>query len=262
MFWRIVLLTCFCLPTVDVLHAEIPDWWKVVHQYNEDKDWHEYYTYTTSYFGPNAFPVPEIQDGRIPEKHNAEISSDIFWGYGDQTQSMSARLNYTFIPGRLAICGWGVLAEHYKTTMEVRDLRASMEKDGEQTLYISDLCISTLMRIVPEKKYTPDVVLEIALKTASSQSPRTARYLDSPGYFFDLTVGKSLYFKKSVINELRFVGMLGFLSYQLNDSKQNDAPLFGGKMILSSDKLSFENGLAGYSGWLKKETNLWFCEAG
>jgi hypothetical protein len=67
-----------------------------------------------------------------------------------------------------------------------------------------------------------------------------------------LTVGKSLYFKKSVINELRFVGMLGFLSYQLNDSKQNDAPLFGGKMILSSDKLSFENGLAGYSGWLKK----------
>lgn len=248
-YWRgLSLLFCF-LVTLSA-NAMIPEWWKEVHHYNEATDWHEYYTYTTSYFGPNAIPVPEILDGRIPKTHKEEVSTDFFWGFGDQTQSLSTRLTYTLIPGRFAVSGFGVLAEHYKTTMEVRDQRASMEKDGEETLLIGDFCISTLLRLFQEKKYCPDVVLEIALKTASSETPRSARYIDSPGYYFDFTTGKSLYFKHSYINELRLVGMIGFLSYQLQNSQQNDAPLFGGKMVLSSDKWSLENGIAGYSGWL------------
>jgi len=240
-----------CLVTMSA-NAMIPQWWNEVHNYNEAVDWHEYYTYTTSYFGPNAIPVPELLDGRIPQTHKAEMSTDFFWGFGDQTQSLSTRLTYTLIPGKVAISGFGVLAEHYKTTTEVRDQRASMEEDGEQTLFISDFCISTLIRLFQEKRYCPDVVLEIALKTASSASPKSARYIDSPGYYFDLTTGKSLYFKHSYINELRLIGMIGFLSYQLQNARQNDAPLFGGKIVISSDKWSFENGIAGYSGWFDK----------
>lgn len=230
----------------------IPQWWKDAHQYDPDKELYDYLTFTTAYFGPNALPVPELYDGRIPEKKQAELTTDTYWGFGDKTQSVSARFVYIPGSGRFSISGWGVLAEHYKTTIAVRDQRASIIENGEGTLLIGDLYISTLIGLFKEKKYCPDLNLEIVLKTSSSNSPYGARYFDTPGYWFDLTAGKSILFPRAFVKELRFVGVLGFLSYQLNTPGQNDAPLYGGKIILSSDKWSLENGIHGYSGWLEK----------
>ena len=241
----------FQIPAI-ALSVEAPQWWKDVHQYNPDKSVYDYLTYTTSFFGPNALPVPELYDGRVPEKHQVDVSVDGFWGFGDQTQSLSSRFTYVPKPGRLAISCWGVFLEHYQTTPAVRDKRASMIESGEETVVIGDLYLSTLMSVFKEKKYVPDVNLEIVLKTSSSKSPYNARFFDTPGYWFDLTAGKSLKFPQSFIQEIRFVGMFGFLCYQLNSANQNDAPLYGGKVILSSDKWSFENGIHGYSGWLDK----------
>jgi len=246
------LLLFICAEPASVFALEIPQWWKDVHQYDPDKDAYDYMTYTSSYFGPNALPVPELYDGRVPEKNMAEVSVDGFWGFGDQTQSLSTRLTYVPKPGRLSISFWGVLLEHYQTTPAVRDERASMIEDGKETFMIGDLYLSTLMSIFKEKKYVPDINLEIVLKTSASQSPYNARYFDTPGYWFDLTAGKSLKFQQSFIQELRFVGTYGFLCYQLNSARQNDAPLYGAKVILSSKKWSFENGIHGYSGWLDK----------
>ncbi|MDD4923204.1 MAG: hypothetical protein PHS30_12125, partial [Bacteroidales bacterium] len=179
-----------------------------------------------------------------------EVSVDAFWGFGDKTQSLSTRFTYVPIPGKLAISCWGVLAEHYQTTTDVRDERASMVESGEETFMMGDFYISTLVNVNQEKKYLPDVNLEIVLKTSASKTPYNARFFDTPGYWFDLTAGKSLKFPHSFIRELRLVGTYGFLCYQLNSARQNDAPLYGGKVILSSEKWSFENGIHGYSGWL------------
>jgi len=245
------LLLVFFTKPVAVLALDIPQWWKDVHQYDPDKDVYDYLTYTTSTFGPNALPVPELYDGRVPEKNQAEVSVDGFWGFGDQTQSLSTRLTYVPKPGRLSISLWGVLLEHYQTTPAVRDERASMVEDGEETFMIGDLYLSTLLSIFREKKYVPDVNLEIVLKTSASKSPYNARYFDTPGYWFDLTAGKSLKFQHSFVQELRFVGTYGFLCYQLNSARQNDASLYGAKVILSSQKWSFENGIHGYRGWLE-----------
>jgi len=247
----VLIVVFFQIPAV-ALSVDIPQWWKDVHQYDPDQSAYDYLTYTTAYFGPNALPVPELYDGRVPEKNKLDVSLDGFWGFGDQTQSLSTRFTYVPKPGKLAISCWGVLLEHSQITPAVRDERASMIQSGEKTLLIGDLYLSTLMNIFKEKKYVPDVNLEIVLKTSSSESPYSARFFDTPGYWFDLTAAKSLQFPQSFIREIRFVGTYGFLCYQLNSERQNDAPLYGGKVILASDKWSFENGLHGYSGWLDK----------
>lgn len=243
-----IVLGLFFLPFL--VSAEIPEWWKEVHQYDPKNDVSDYYTYTSGYFGPNALPIPELYDARIPLKHQAEIFTDVFWGFGDQTQSLSARLTYVPLPGRVAIGCWGVLYERYKITNAVRDRRASDVENGEGSLAIGDIYLSTQFRCIQEKRYVPNVNVEIVLKTAASKSPYDARYFDTPGYWFDLTAGKSFCFPGALVQELRFVGTIGFLCYQLNSSDQNDAPLYGGKAIVTSRSWSFEGGVHGYSGWL------------
>jgi hypothetical protein len=242
----------FCLLTNSALAEYPPEWWKAVHDYNPDKSWYQYMTYTSAYFGPNALPVPETYDGRIPVKHQFEISTDVFWGYGDQTQSFSARLVYAAIPGKLTISSWGVLAEHYRTTDAIRDLRASQVEDPEEILFLGDFYISTMIGLLQEKHWQPDLNLELVLKTASSKTATNARYFNTPGYYFNLTAGKSIHFLGSPFEELRFVGNVGFLCYQLNQEDQDDAPLFGGKMLLNIGSWTIETGINGYSGWLNQ----------
>lgn len=248
-----IVLLCLLPSTASAL--KIPQWWKEVHQYTADKHPYSYLTYSAAYFGPNALPVPELYDGRVPTRHQLEVSVDAFWGFGDETQSITSRLTYVPIPGKISISCWGVLAEHYKTTVAVRDQRASLVKSGEEIVLIGDAYLSTLYRVFKEKRFCPDVNLEFVLKTASSKTPYGARFFDTPGYWFDLTTGKSFLLSDSFIREIRFVGLLGFLSYQMNSSYQNDAPLFGGKMVLSSKNYSFENGINGYSGWMDRGDN-------
>jgi hypothetical protein len=245
-----LLALMLCIFATSVYALEPPAWWKAVHNFNPDKSWYQYMTYTSAFFGPNALPVPETFDGRIPTKHLAEVSTDVFWGYGDQTQSLTTRLVYAAIPGKLTLSAWGVLAEHYSTTNAVRDVRASQIENPEETLLIGDLYLSTLIGLLQEKRWQPDLNLEVVLKTSSSKTSASARYFDTPGYYFNLTAGKSIHFKGSLVDELRLVGNLGFLCYQLNEEHQNDAPLFGGKMLLSAGVWTVETGIHGYSGWL------------
>jgi len=249
LFCRCFLVWC-CLFMATPSNAALPAWWKEVHPSAGINDWYEYLTFSPSFFGPNAFPVPELSDGRVPLKHSAEVSSDFFWGFGDQTQSLSTRFTYVFVPGRIAVSSWGVLAEHYKTTLAVRDERVSLIENPEETFYIGDLYLSTQIKLLREGRYFPEINSEVVLKTASSSTAKGARYFDTPGYYTNLTFAKSLYFPGSYFSELRFIGMIGFLCYQLNNFHQNDALLYGGKLKLFSEKWSLESSLGGYDGWL------------
>lgn len=230
---------------------EPPTWWQGIHNYNPSKSWYEYMTYSTSYFGPNALPVPELYDGRVPLKSVAEISTDAFWGFGDQTQSLSLRLGWVPMPGRLSFSAWGVLAERYRTTRAVRDARASQIESGSGNVLIGDFYLSSMIRLLEEKIHWPTLNLEFVLKTASSKTPIDARFMDTPGYWFNLAAGKSIRLKSSWLDELRFVGNVGFLCYQLNGFHQNDAPMYGGKVLLKTGKLQLDAGVHGYSGWVQ-----------
>jgi hypothetical protein len=249
-YWGLAswLLCGLMVPTM----AWPPLWWQAVHGYDGSKPWNSYMTYTAAYFGPNAMPVFETLDGRTLKTHRIDVTSDVFWGFGDQTQSLSGQINYMLWPGRVVVSGWGTLLEHYKTTMAIRDIRASTVESGEQTFIIGDLYLSTQVRIFEEAKYRPDLMIEWVLKTASSNSSAGARNFDTPGYALRGAVGKSWIRPQAFVQELRLVGNVGFLSYQLNNHQQNDASSGALQVQLRRNHLSWSNEAAGYYGWTDK----------
>lgn len=241
-----VYLLAVCFPAVQ---AWPPYWWQDVHGYDGTSPWTSYMTYTAAFFGPNAFPVLETLDGRTSVNSRVDVSTDVFWGFGDQTQSLSMELQYAVWPGRVVVKGWGVLLEHYKTTLAVRDERASAVELAEETLLIGDLYLSTQVRLLEKKGHRPDLMVEWILKTASSGTPAGARFFDTPGYVGRLATGKSWYPRQAWLQEVRLAANVGFLSYQMNTRMQNDAPSAALQVSLRHEALSWTNEAAGYYGW-------------
>lgn len=246
---KVLLLLIFCTPFS--VKAELPDWWKLVHNYDGVSDWSSYMKYVSANFGPNALPVPEFSDGSIPLSHRAEVSADVFWGFGDQTQSLFTQLTYVFIPGRLSMTGYGVFAEHYKTTTAVRDYRASLVESAEEITLIGDYYISTEVALLRENGWKPSASLSVTLKTASSETSAGARFFDTPGYGLGVTVGKTIMFRSGLMDSCRLAANVGFLCYQLNNRFQNDATSYGGLLRLYRGQFTLEAGIGGYDGWLQ-----------
>ncbi len=249
---RCLLMLSLLLAVGVARSGNLPQWYQDAHNCASDADWRAFQTYTTSFYGPNAMPVPELYDGKCPQRNSIEISPDVFWGYGDQTQSLTARIVWAVVPDKVSISVWGVIAEHYRTTTEIRDERGSLVESGTGKVIPGDLYVATILSLMKETSKRPELLLDVVLKTASSKECRSARFMDTPGYWFSLTLGKSLSIGNAWLDDLRFVANAGFLCYQLNTINQNDAPMFGAKLLFNKAVWTLEAGIHGYSGWLKQ----------
>ncbi len=254
--FRLLVAALSWLPAL-AFAVQPPSWWSALHagEY-QAPSWESVYTLTSAHFGPNALPAPEWKDGRVEERSAAEVSADFFAGDGDRTASLSCRLEWVAIPGRLSVEGWGVAYEYYTITSAVCRERASMlfdpsvRESGSGHTVIGDFYLSTNIALLQESEHRPDLLFRIVLKTASSENYRYARFFDTPGYLFDLTCGKSWRMSEtSVLKSLRLTGNVGFLCYQMNTRFQNDAPSFYLKCGLDFWKIQWENGAGGYCGW-------------
>jgi hypothetical protein len=92
--------------------------------------------------------------------------------------------------------------------------------------------------------------LNSTLKTAAGTNFEQRRHHDTPGYYFDLEFGKSFHLENKFLTEIRTVANIGFLCWETTNSTQNDAPMYGGKIILSNRLFDFEHTLSGYYGWM------------
>jgi hypothetical protein len=153
------------------------------------------------------------------------------------------------LPNKVSLSLWGVPMEWYTTTEAVRNERFSFE-EVPQGKAPGDLYIATNIQLLRDQKYFPDATLNIVLKTASGGSLYAARYYDTPGYWFDITVGKSIYLPNSFLREIRFVGDVGFLCWQTLGGYQNDAVMYGAKINLVTRKIDWETDYSGYMGWV------------
>jgi hypothetical protein len=211
--------------------------------------------YSTSWFGPNANPVPEFTDASIPAKTTISIMGDYYFGYGDRTENGYIKVDIPLIPERVSLKVWSAVMEHYQTTDQIMLERGATSTSGSE---VGDIYVQTRIRLWKEQKNCPSIILNSTLKTASAKTFKTRRYFDTPGYYFDLEAGKSFYTKSKFISEIRSVTNVGFMCWETTDSRQDDAPMYGEKIIIGNDKWKFENTISGYSGWLhtSKAINL------
>ena len=213
-----------------------------------------------AFFGPNALPVPDMLDGRTQPALRMELATDGFFGYEkDKTADLYARVNIPLWTDRVNLSVWMPIMEWYSMTLERQRTCRLQDKEPIQGHEAGDVYVSTDIQLLKARKYTPDIAFRAALKTASGGSFDKARYFDSPGYWFDVAVGKSMYIGKGVsamdnenaFLELRLAGSLGFLCWQTDNGRQNDALMYGLQLFAKAKYVSLRATWGGYRGWEK-----------
>lgn len=213
------------------------------------------------YFGPNAFPVPEMLDGRLQNELRVELSGDYFHGYrGDHTEDVSLKLIIPLWTSRANLSLWMPVMEWFRNSNEnIQTCRIQPEHqaDARKGSLMGDVFLSIDMQLLKEKRYRPDWVLRAALKTASGGDFYLARYYDSPGYFFDTSVAKSFAVgrNKNWNHQLRAALSTGFLCWQTDNGRQDDAVQFGVMAKYENRHFSVAETFAGYSGWEHNASN-------
>lgn len=224
-------------------------WWNKKHNWDGITNWVYYLKYSPAYFGPNALPVPEIRDAEINPRVSLETRADFHFSKGDDTQNLFLKLKYPLFNGKIALEIYGVPIEYYAMDTITRDERISRDEDGKGYAF-GDIYIATLVQLLKDKKGWPDLLLGITLRTASGNNVGGARFTDMPGYYFDLSAGKS-YQAGTKIHIRPFI-MLGFYVWQTNNARwlQNDAFLYGIGTTLYNDKFEANIKYGGYIGYI------------
>ena len=221
---------------------------------------HETTGIAPAYFGPNAFPVPDMLDGRVQNHLHVEIAGDGYFGFqGDKTADAFARVFIPLFTDRVNLTIWMPVMEWYEMTPE-RQCVCRLQDSAAITGHgAGDAYFSTDIQILRDRKWAPDIALRAACKSASGGQYELARHYDCPGYFMDLSLGKSwclgerLNVQAERLEtrgvELRVAGSAGFLCWQTDNRRQNDAVMYGLQLLVKSQYVSLRTLWSGYVGW-------------
>ncbi len=207
-----------------------------------------------AYFGPNAFPVPDMLDGRTSSELKLELYGDCFLGTttgnvaDDITGDLFAKLTIPLFTPKANLTVWMPLFEYFYTSAEVNALRRLPYEGDLQGMDSGDLYVSADVRILSQERHYLDVTARAVLKTASANQFSKGRCYDAPGYFFDVAIGRGFDFADGVHN-LRIAANSGFLCWQTDNGRQNDAVMYGAMLAYTYRKFTIDTCFGGYAGW-------------
>lgn len=178
------------------------------------------------YFGPYAFPVPDVNDGRMHSSLYAEAGCDGVVGH------LASDKDYTVCPWfKIAVPLWtdrvnflvfGDIHEFYWDNPEVRALRRVESLENLKSHSSGNIYFGLDVLALKEGQYRPSVVISATTQTASGSKYSRARHYDAAGYYFTVSVGKTF-------GEFHLSAYTGFLCWQTDRGRQNDALMLGAK---------------------------------
>lgn len=230
------------------IEAQDYGWWNTLVQWDGRSHWSEYLIYTPRFFGPNALPIPNVNDGEIIESLKATIGSSLHYSTGDNAQSVSTSLYIPITKDRVGLRLHLVPIEFYQMTAEERDLRFARDFDGVGHA-IGDLYLSTWIQLTKPQAEL-DLLLTLNLKTASGSNREATRFTDGAGYSFDLSAGKN-YYLNGERSYIRPYAQIGLYVWETNEDRnpQNDAFSYGTGISYTEKNFSADAQLAGYVGY-------------
>lgn len=205
-----------------------------------------------AYFGPNAFPVPQMSDGTTSARWKAELYSDHFFGTmsdwrEDYTASIFARLTIPLFSPRVNLVIGGPVYEFFHSGPSANAFRR-LPYAGDINYHTpGDIYVSTDFQTLVQSRHGIDMTVRAALKSASGDRYEYARYYDSPGYFFDASFGREFLFSDSMALRVALSG--GFLCWQTDNGRQNDAVMYGALASFESGPVVLTSQFGGYVGW-------------
>ncbi|MCD6091351.1 MAG: hypothetical protein J7J72_07605 [Bacteroidales bacterium] len=226
-------------------------WWYEYHEYDGVTPWQNYLTMSPDYFGPNAFPIPDINQGRLKTNIELESALEGHFNSHEQTYNLYTKLFIPLQKDKVGITFSMIPIEFYSYDTIIRDKRFSRNHEGKGNAS-GDLYIGTQIQLLKDHPKWPDLLIGINIRTASGNGYESARFADSPGYFFDLSAGKTYSLKKSFLQSLRVYTLIGFYVWQTNLAAyfQDDAILYGTGIQLNSKIFKWSNEIGGFYGYL------------
>jgi hypothetical protein len=205
--------------------------------------------YAPRYFGPNAFPLPELRSGKTGNRYEIELRGEYHYYTGDQTKDIYARLFIPFAGGRAGLEVSGVIREDYIIADGTKEERHAVENRSPIPCY-GDVIISSFYQLLQSNKWC-DIMLGSSLKTASGGRLCDARYTDAATYWFDLTAGRNLIRNAEHSVFIRIQGMIGFYCWMTNDlvHRQNDATLYGAGLGAGYKNITLTCDYSGFYGY-------------
>lgn len=203
---------------------------------------------STEYFGPYAFPVPELLEGRICRTLHLDVSGDLTKGtdLGDMTSAVTFKASVPLWSNRAALSIWGEMHEWYTDTPQARDYRRVSPEYPLKGEDAGSVYYSLDMLLLKEGAVRPSVALRAATQSATGDKYEVARHYDAPGYFFDISCGKSI--PMSGASYLRISATAGFVCWQIDRGSQNDALMLGAKASFNCPLMTVSAECGRYSG--------------
>lgn len=194
-----------------------------------------------AFFGPNALPVIDMSDGLTYDHLRLELAADGYIGFHNNTTAdLFARVHVPLFTRWANLSVWMPVYGWYK------------QYDGTGS-GAGDVYISTDVQVLHHSwfhsanaRYIPQMTVRLGMKTASGEQFERRRHYDCPAYFFDLAMGQSIPIKAIT---LRFAGSVGFLCWQTDNGRQNDAVMYGLQAQLRHEYFSLQATWGGYVGW-------------
>jgi len=194
-----------------------------------------------AYFGPNALPVIDMLDGLTRRELSVELAGEGYIGFTqNNTVDIFARARVPLFTRWANLCIWMPVYGWYD------------QYDGKGS-GAGDVYLSTEVQILHNEwfktdkaKYIPQMTLRLGMKTASGEQFERRRHFDCPGYFFDVAIGQTIPMNQV---SLRLAGSAGFLCWQTDNARQNDAVMYGLQAQLRHEYCSIQATWGGYVGW-------------
>lgn len=248
-----VWCTLLGLTTISTLRAQADyQWWNEINQWDGTTPWVRYLTLNTAHMGPNALPVPDFEEGRMPGGIRLQMAGESHLMPGETTLNTRMRLFLPLYSKRAGLSLHMVPLERYEMDTVVRDARSARDRDG-QGYSVGDLYLGTYIQLTDNHPNWPDLLLRLHLRTASGNRLEAARFTDTPGYYFDLTASEEWHYQHPFWQGLRAHFALGFYAWQTHraDYLQNDALLASGGLSVKMGGWHLSQSLAGYHGYLR-----------
>lgn len=245
-----LLIIAFILYVIPVSSQDY-NWWNRKHNWDGVTHWSKYMIISPAFLGPNALPVPDVNDGSLPGKASLEVSVEGHFSRGDKTKDMFTKLYFPLFSERVGLKLSIVPIEFYEMDTITRDLRKVRDYKAEGISF-GDVYVGTYIQLVKNNDHFPDILLSANLRTASGGNLSAARFTDSPGYFFDVSVGKDFRLDNPVFKSVRPFALAGFYVWQTNrdDYFQDDAILYGAGFNLQIGEMELTNSFGGYYGYI------------
>jgi len=241
-----IVISCFFFHAP----AQSLTWWANNVHWDGITPWERYTTFTPGYLGPNALPVPPITNGSIDSINSVGFSGDFHFSKGDHTQNITLYGSYCLVKNKISFDAFWVPVEHFTMSHQLKEERKVFALRYYDRYATADIHLNTRIQLINNTAKKLQAALRIGYRFANSEIG-AARFTDSPGYYFDISVGKT--FRSSP--SLKWITMLGVYIWQVDNvvirHRQDDAFLFGTGLEWNTKSFKLQSYVSGYFGYFE-----------